>query len=121
MILDLDGTLVDTNALHVEAWLAAFASRGYRFGFDRIAAEVGKGGNNLVPALIGTELDGRDGDAIRDDHPKQFKKLAESRGIEVFPGARELIEQLRRRGIRTALATSSGQAHLDVIESAGKL
>src|SRR5687768_16047250 len=51
IILDLDGTLVDTNALHVEAWRRVLESHGYRVAPARIFMEIGKGGDFLVPHL----------------------------------------------------------------------
>jgi HAD superfamily hydrolase (TIGR01509 family) len=121
IIFDLDGTIVDSNALHVEAFVRAFASRGYKVGPDRIFAEVGKGGDKLVPSVIGEVLDRADGDAIRAAHPKEYAGLAKERGLRVFPGARELAAELRRRGLRTVLATSSGQSHLDATEQGSGL
>ena len=115
---DLDGTLVDSNALHVEAFRRAFAARGYKVGRDRIFTEVGKGGDQLVPAILGHELDRLDGDAIRDAHPKEYAKLVREHGLRVLPGARELPAELRKRGIRTVLATSSGEGHLRATEQA---
>src|SRR3954466_3713249 len=120
-VFDLDGTIVDSNALHVEAFVRAFAARGYKVGGDRIFVEVGKGGDKLVPSIIGEELDRKDGDAIREAHPREYAKLVKERGLRVFPGARELAAELRRRGLRTVLATSSGQGHLDATEGASGL
>jgi HAD superfamily hydrolase (TIGR01509 family) len=107
IIFDLDGTLVDTNWHHVEAWRRTFAAAGYEVTKDRIAAEVGKGGDQLVPTLIGEDADKRDGDAIRKRHNQEFRAIAGREKFAVFPGAVELIEELRRRGLKTALATSS--------------
>jgi HAD superfamily hydrolase (TIGR01509 family) len=121
MVFDLDGTIVDSNALHVEAFVRAFAARGYKVGGDRIFNEVGKGGDKLVPSVIGEELDRVDGDAIREAHPKAYAKLVKERGLRVFPGARELVAELRRRGIRAVLATSSGEGHLKATEQGSGL
>ena len=114
LIFDLDGTLVDTNAIHVEAFRRAFEAHGYRVPADRIFVEVGKGGDNLVPAIIGREGYNRDGDAIKDAQPKRFAELAAANGIRVFPGAKELIAEAGRRGLKTALATSSNAKQLGV-------
>src|SRR5215218_6866273 len=72
IIFDLDGTLVDTNALHVEAWRRVLEKHGYRVAADRIMVEVGKGGDNLVPDLLGEEADQEVGEALRAEHPKAF-------------------------------------------------
>src|SRR5689334_11547051 len=118
IIFDLDGTLVDTNALHVEAWRIVFERHGYRIAEDRIAEEIGKGGDKLVPDILGRGVDEKDGDVLRHDQPLAFGKLAEARGIRVFPRAVELIDACRRRGLRVALGTSSNQKQLELAERA---
>ena len=106
LILDIDGTLVDTNAFHIEAWRRAFESRGYRINADRIAVEVGKGGDMLVPSILGKSADESDGDELRKRQPEEFRKIAAEKGITVFPGTFKLLAELRRRKITTVLATS---------------
>jgi HAD superfamily hydrolase (TIGR01509 family) len=120
VILDLDGTLVDTNALHVEAWRRALAQGDYTIAPDRIFEEIGKGGDFLVPALLGKQADKKDGDALRKAQPIEFGKLAKD-GIRVFPQARELLIELRNRKLRTVLATSSAEKQVKVIEQASGL
>ena len=115
MLLDLDGTLVDTNALHVQAWMTALESKGYHVAADRIAVEIGKGGDALVPSLLGIEADEKHGSDLRKAQPTAFNKLAAS-GLRPFPGARELLERLRALGIRTVLATSSKREQMQLIE-----
>ena len=121
IILDLDGTLVDTNAMHIEAWQRVLKRFGFRIGADRIFTEVGKGGDKLIPGLLGREVAEKFGKEMQEAHPGEFKKLAESRGLRVFPGVRELLETFRNRGLKTCLATSSGKSHLEVIERASGL
>jgi HAD superfamily hydrolase (TIGR01509 family) len=116
VIFDVDGTLVDTNNLHVDAFVRAFALRGYKVPPDRVFQEIGKGGDNLVPALIGREGDEKDGKAIREAQPEEYRKLVESRGCRVLPGAVEIIRALRDSAIQTALATSSSKKQLQVTE-----
>jgi len=113
-IFDLDGTLVDSNAVHVEAWRRAFESHGYRIGPDLIFSQIGKGGDNFVPAVLGKQADEKDGDALRAAQPQEFAALARAQGLEVFPGARELLQTLRERGIKTCLATSSNKKQLEL-------
>ncbi|HYO07417.1 MAG TPA: HAD hydrolase-like protein [Tepidisphaeraceae bacterium] len=121
IILDLDGTLVDSNAMHVRAWRSAFEAHAYRIGEDRIWTEVGKGGDKLVRDILGSQADARDGDALRAAHPREFEKLARAEGIRPFDGAVQFIEHLRRRKLRTSIATSSGSKHFEVIESTSKV
>ncbi len=121
LIFDLDGTLVDTNATHVESWVRTFAAFGYRVDADRIAPEVGKGGDNLVPSILGRTANERDGDALRARVGDEFVTMVTTeRRVPVFPRAVELLGTLRDRGIRTAIATSSGKTQLEAtFESAG--
>src|SRR5687767_9695717 len=65
IIFDLDGTLVDTNQVHVEAWRRTFAAHGYKVAPDRIFIEIGKGGDHLVPDILGRDADAADGEALR--------------------------------------------------------
>src|SRR5215831_10065500 len=95
IIFDLDGTLVDTNAIHVQAWRRAFAERGYRVEADRIFTEVGKGGDMLVPAILGNEADARDGKALREAQPREFKRMIEREPARVFSRVPDLLHTLR--------------------------
>jgi HAD superfamily hydrolase (TIGR01509 family) len=116
LFFDVDGTLVDSNALHVEAFVKAFDARGYKVLPDRIAIEMGKGGDQLVPAILGPSADEKDGDAIREAEPEEFSKLAAAKGISIFPRARELLETVRRRGMTVVIVTSSAKKQLQTIE-----
>jgi HAD superfamily hydrolase (TIGR01509 family) len=113
LIFDLDGTLVDTNAAHVESWVRAFARLGYKVTADRVGPEIGKGGDNLVPSILGAEADGKDGEALREASKEEYLALTRGRRFRLFDGVHELLDELRRRGLKTAIATSSGNEHLD--------
>ncbi|MFO0574879.1 MAG: HAD-IA family hydrolase [Polyangia bacterium] len=115
LIFDIDGTLLDTNDLHVEAWRQTLEQHGYTVASDRIEQEIGKGGDKLVPSLLGRSLDKKDGDRMRKLQPERFAELARSRGVRAFPGAVELLREARRRGLKVVLATSSQKAHVRVL------
>ena len=120
MIFDIDGTLIDSNPAHVEAWVQAFGRLGYKVAADRVSVEIGKGGDKLVPSILGASADRKDGDRLRDAQKEAFLALAKRARLPVFPKARELLAELRRRGLRTALATSSSGEQLDgLFASAG--
>jgi HAD superfamily hydrolase (TIGR01509 family) len=112
IIFDIDGTLVDTNPTHVEAWRQAFQRLGYEVPAGRIELEIGKGGDQLVPSILGEEAADRDGDALRKAQKELFLELAGDRTFRVFPGVAQLFDALRRRSVKTALATSSNEKHL---------
>jgi HAD superfamily hydrolase (TIGR01509 family) len=120
MIFDVDGTLVDTNDAHIDAWHRAFAACGYDVPRERILPEVGKGGDMLVPSVIGEANDERDGERLRQLQSDGFLATARRTRFPVFPGGIELLEELRRRRIQTAIATSSRAEHLEAtLRSAG--
>lgn len=120
VIFDLDGTLVDTNAVHAEAWGRSFRALGYDISLARIAPEIGKGGDNLVPSIIGDAADEKDGDALRARVGEEFLRIASETHFRIFPGAQDLLRALSKRGIETAIATSGQSKFLDAIaRSAG--
>jgi phosphoglycolate phosphatase-like HAD superfamily hydrolase len=120
MILDVDGTLVDTNPAHVEAWRRAFRRMGFEVPTERIIPEIGKGGDLLVPAILGEEAEKHHGEALRRVQKEEFLEIARRQKFRVFPCVPELFRALTERGVRTALATSSDKKHLEAIcRSAG--
>ncbi len=118
VLLDLDGTLIASNQTHVEAWGRSLHEHGYGVAPDRIALEVGKGGDHLVGDLLGRSAEEKHGDALRESEGRWFSVLALKSGLQVAPDAVDLIAALKKRGIVTALATSSKPEHLDVAERA---
>ena len=114
LLLDLDGTLVDTNPYHVEAWLDASRPYGYEPDREAVAQLIGMGGDQLVPALLGEEAEAQHGEAMREARGEAFRARARN-GVSLLPGAEALIEAARRRGLRLALCTSAETADLDAI------
>ena len=116
-IFDVDGTLLDSNALHVNAFVRTFAAHGYKVAPDRIAVEIGKGGDNLIPAVLGESAEKKDGESMRQQQPKEFAKLAAEHPIRVFPKVRELLAEVRRRRLKIVIATSSGKQQLETLSN----
>jgi HAD superfamily hydrolase (TIGR01509 family) len=120
LIFDIDGTLLDSNSAHVAAWADAFGDLGYRVAPDRITPEIGKGGDRLVPDVLGPAAEARDGDALRARQIEIFLSLVRRDPVRAIPGALELLDAARARGLCVALATSSTRFHLDaMLQSAG--
>ena len=118
-VLDVDGTLVDTNYQHALAWYRAFRSLGGTYPIWRIHRLIGMGGDQLVSALGGDEVEERIGDAARERWVEEVDPLMPETAL--LPGARELIQALKQRGHRVVLA-SSGKPHhveraLDLLEA----
>ena len=120
IILDIDGTLVDTNPLHARAWSQAMKRFGFGIGEERILGEIGKSGSRLVPAVLGERVEKEQGDALRDAHDEIFLDLLDHEEVKVFRGAGAIFDRAREAGIRTAVATGSGQESLEkMMERAG--
>ena len=104
-IIDIDGTLVDTNYHHALAWYRAFRAHGFVVALWRIHRHIGMGGDQLVAALIGKEADEEHGDGIRDAEKQAYMALIGE--VAPLEGARELIVALRERDHTVILASSA--------------
>ena len=110
-VLDVDGTLVDTNYQHALAWYRAFRSLGETFPVWRIHRLIGMGGDQLVAALGGDDVERRIGDAARERWVEQVDPMMGETAL--LPGARELVVALKERGHRVVLASSGKPHHVD--------
>jgi HAD superfamily hydrolase (TIGR01549 family) len=110
-ILDIDGTLVDTNYQHTLAWHRALHSHGHRVQMWRIHRHIGMGGDKIVGALAGDEVEAAEGDAIRAAEGEAYGELIGE--VEPLQGARELIEDLSAEGATVILASSAKQEEVD--------
>jgi HAD superfamily hydrolase (TIGR01549 family) len=104
-IVDIDGTLVDTNYHHAIAWYRAFRAHGLVVPLWRIHRHIGMGGDQLVAALIGKDADKAHGDGIRDAEKQAYMGLIGE--VAPLEGARELIMDIRERDHTVILASSA--------------
>ncbi|HMG05802.1 MAG TPA: HAD family phosphatase [Chthoniobacterales bacterium] len=107
-IFDLDGTLVDSNDLHVEAWQETFRHFGKEIPLERLREQVGKGGDQYLPVFLSEEEMRKIGKEVDEFRGRIFKKKYLSR-VRPFPRVRELFERVHGDGKKIALA-SSGKA-----------
>jgi HAD superfamily hydrolase (TIGR01549 family) len=110
-ILDVDGTLVDSNYQHAIAWYRSLRSLGETYPIWRIHRLIGMGGDHLLPALAGDDVEERIGDEARERQGKEIDELLDE--IAPLPGARELLLAIKERGHRLVLASSGQQRHVD--------
>ena len=110
-ILDIDGTLVDTNYQHALAWYRAFRQNGIVLPVWRIHRHIGMGGDQLVAALTDERTEEEMGDEIRAAEKPLYMAMIEE--IEPMEGARELIERLKDAGKTVVLASSAKGSELD--------
>ncbi|MGI8440615.1 MAG: HAD family hydrolase [Thermoleophilaceae bacterium] len=110
-ILDIDGTLVDTNYQHTLAWWRAFRQSDVVLPLWRIQRSIGMGGEKLVPALVGEEREAEIGDAVRAAEGILYFELM--REVAPFSSARALIETLKGRGATVVLASSAKEFEVE--------
>jgi HAD superfamily hydrolase (TIGR01509 family) len=110
-ILDIDGTLVDTNYHHALAWYRAFRQHGVVLPIWRIHRHIGMGGDQLVTALTDDSVESEQGDDVRAAEKPLYMAFIEE--VEPMEGARELISDLKDRGHRVVLASSAKQDEVD--------
>jgi HAD superfamily hydrolase (TIGR01509 family) len=104
-ILDIDGTLIDTNYHHALAWFRALRSFDITVPIWRIHRHLGMGGDQIITAICGEETEERLGDALREAEGEQYAQLIDE--VQVVDRARELLHTLRDSGHTTVLASSA--------------
>lgn len=110
-ILDIDGTLVDTNYHHALAWYRAFRQHAVVLPIWRIHRSIGMGGDQLIAALAGEQTEEQKGEEIRAAEKPLYMAMIEE--VEPFAGARELIGELKQRGHTVVLASSAKSDEVD--------
>ena len=114
-IFDVDGTLVDSVDLHARAWQEAFAHFGRRVGFDEVRAQIGKGGDQLMPVFLSQDELALRGKAL-EEHRSQLWKAEYLKRVRAFPQVRDLFQRLLRRGVKVALASSAKGDELEIYQ-----
>jgi HAD superfamily hydrolase (TIGR01509 family) len=110
-ILDVDGTLVDTNYQHALAWYRAFCEHDILLPVWRIHRHIGMGGDQLVGALTSEQVERERGDDIREAESRCYRQLIGE--VRPIRDARRLIEDLHERAHTVVLASSAKQEELD--------
>ncbi|OLR92152.1 HAD family hydrolase [Actinokineospora bangkokensis] len=110
-VLDVDGTLVDTNYHHAIAWYRAFLTVGRTVPVWRLHRSIGMGGDRLVPEVAGTDFDRAFGDEVRSRWTTEFDRLIDE--VRPFPGVDRLFDVLTDSGHSIVLATSGQPQHVD--------
>jgi HAD superfamily hydrolase (TIGR01509 family) len=119
VILDVDGTLVDSNDAHARAWVDAFGEHGVAVPFERVRRCIGMGGDKLIPAVAGFPADSPLGERISARRAEIFRE-EHLPAVRPFPRVRDLIERFRDDGFTLAIASSAKQDELrPLLERAG--
>lgn len=112
VVLDIDGTLVDSNDAHARAWLDTFAEANIHVPFEKVRALIGKGGDKLVPELTGIPGDDPRGEKLSARRSEIFREHYVPR-LRPFPEVRALMEKIIARGLRLVVATSAKKDEVD--------
>jgi HAD superfamily hydrolase (TIGR01509 family) len=114
VILDVDGTLVDSNDAHARAWVEALREGGFDVPFERVRPLIGMGGDKLLPELTG----------LPEDHARA-QPVAERRGqifrtrflpaLRAFPRTRDVLLRMREAGLKLAVASSAEREELQAL------
>jgi len=111
-IFDVDGTLIDSNDFHAEAWQKAFEKYGKEISYEKIRPHIGKGADTLLPEFL-TEAEIEEfGDQAADLRGEIFKNEYMSR-VKAFPMVRELFQRIKDDGKQIALASSANEDELE--------
>src|SRR4051812_37437634 len=114
VLLDIDGTLVDSNDAHARAWVDAFAKSGYHVSFDKVRACVGMGGDNLIQAVIGLGKDDPYAKELSRKYTEIFRTFYRPY-VRAFPDAKILVERMHHNGLKLIVASSAQKADVEAM------
>ena len=114
VVLDIDGTLIDSNDAHAAAWVDVGREFGIDIDFHQVRRLIGMGGDKVLPALTGLREEDETGQRIKERRGEIFREryLPE---LRPFPRARELLERFRDDGYALVVATSASREDMDAL------
>jgi len=111
VLLDVDGTLVDSNDAHAQAWLDIFLKNGYETTFERVRALIGEGGDKLVPQVTRLDPNSHEATRLKHERAKHFMREYLPQ-VRPFPKAEALLARLSGSGLRLVVASSAKDEEL---------
>jgi HAD superfamily hydrolase (TIGR01509 family) len=120
LLLDVDGTLIDSNDAHARAWVDVGDEFGYEIEFGRVRWMIGMGGDRVLPELTGLEEDSDEGSRILDRRGEIFRERYLPR-LAAFAGTHELLGRLRDDGVELVVATSASEKDLKALLKQARL
>lgn len=112
VLLDVDGTLVDSNDAHALAWCAALREAGFDVEFAAVRRLIGMGGDKLLPKIAGIDANSQQGEAVSKRRGQIFQQEY-LRQIRPFPRVRELLSRMTQSGLELVIASSAKSDELD--------
>jgi HAD superfamily hydrolase (TIGR01509 family) len=114
VLLDLDGTFIDSNDVHARAWVEALGEAGYRVSFENMRRLIGKGGDKVLPQVTGLEKESTRGKRIGERRGEIFKEKYLPHLLP-FPQARALLERMHQDGLLLVAATSAKEDEMNAL------
>ena len=114
VLLDIDGTLLDSNDAHAESWGETLREFGRDISPDAVRPLIGMGGDKLLPRLLGVDADSEEGRAFSERRAAIFRQRYVPR-LRTTPGAKELVRRLRDEGLHLVIATSAKEEEMDAM------
>ncbi len=114
---DLDGTLVDTNLFHWQAWQDELATHHRTLSWEEFSSTFGQRNDTILRLWISEDLSAADIRAISDSKEARYRNLVHQNGLDLLPGVKRLLEELRSAGWRQALATMTSRVNVNAIFS----
>jgi HAD superfamily hydrolase (TIGR01509 family) len=111
VILDVDGTLIDSDDAQASAWVDAMAQNGFHVPFEKVRSLIGMGGDKLMPKVIGVSKDSELGKRIDKAREDIFMQQYFPQ-VKAFPGSSALIKRMRERGLKVTVASSAPKVQL---------
>jgi HAD superfamily hydrolase (TIGR01509 family) len=111
VLLDVDGTLVDSNDAHAHAWIDALAEHGIQASYEEVRRRIGKGGDKLLAEVTGISEDSPEGKALSNRRSAIFRERYLPK-LRPTPGASDLLRHMREQGLQLIVATSAKKEEL---------
>lgn len=115
VIWDVDGTLIDSLALHYASWEDTLRERDFTLTHERFTASFGQRNDAVLRGFFGPDLAEAEAERIAADKEQRYRAMVQRDGVQALPGVRAWIERLREQGWRQAIASSAPRANLDAI------
>jgi HAD superfamily hydrolase (TIGR01509 family) len=112
VILDVDGTLVDSNDAHAKAWCEVFERHGYHPSYALVRLLIGMGGDKLIPEVTGLNAESAKAKAMSRERSRLFRESYLPR-IRAFPSTRELVRRIQAEGLRVVVGSSAKREELE--------
>jgi HAD superfamily hydrolase (TIGR01509 family) len=119
VLIDVDGTLLDSNDAHAQSWVDVLGRHGHDVSFDKVRSLIGKGGDKLLAEAVGVDEESDEGKRLSDERRALFMGSILAT-LKPTRGARALLERLRAEGLRLVIATSAAGEELQgLLKQAG--